>query len=187
MRACASSKTSPSPSQSYVSGAGKKKKSGWPSLRFFRNKGSSEHSLEENYEKAQMAERIKKWQQESSRDEIYPSMTEDVDVIKDDDTLAPKHAGSRRGQSSESSKDSEKRRNRSRTPTSTDDSTPAPELRPKQWHDDLVPLAINQGLHSLWEEGTKHLPPWLNINRRGPASSDPTQFLNLPICSGERR
>ncbi len=183
-----SSKTNPSVTGNNVSGAGKKKKTGWYSFRMFRSKESSERSFDDDCDK-ELAERILKWQKESSREDLVAEQIDCArDVVKNH---VPKESETHIGQSPEKNHKHipENSEIQNRTPTSSDDSPPLPfptqSSRSKHWHEDLVPLAINQGLHSLWTEGTKHLPEWLNIDS-GLTSTDPTRLLKFPIC-GERR
>lgn len=188
MKMFSSSKTNPSLAGDQVSGGGQNKKMRWYSLRMFRNKENSVRSLDDNYEKAQLAERIKKWQQESSREDLCtPRIGYSKDVVH---KKIQKERATCIGQSPENN-DKQKTDNseiQKYAQTTSDDSSlllpPAQSSKSKQWHEDLVPLAIEQGLHSLWTEGTKHLPQWLNIDRL--ASADPVRLLTFPIC-GERR
>uniref|UniRef100_A0A7S0MDZ3 Uncharacterized protein n=1 Tax=Cryptomonas curvata TaxID=233186 RepID=A0A7S0MDZ3_9CRYP len=181
-----SSKTNPSLAENHVSGDGRKKKMGWSSFRMFRNKESSVRSLDD---KAQLAERIMKWQQESSREDLG---TQKIDFARDVvHRKIPKELETCIGQSPKN-KDKQPPDNleiQKRAQTLSNDSSllppPTQSSRPKQWHEDLVPLDINQRLHSLWTEGNKHLPPWLNIDS-GLASTDPARLLTFTIC-GERR
>ena len=83
MRASASCKTNPPHTQSIISGACKRKKLGWPSFRWFKSKETSKRNLDENDEKAQLAERILAWQQESSREEICAPIFYAVDSTMD--------------------------------------------------------------------------------------------------------
>jgi hypothetical protein len=190
MKSCALSKTNPSLTSlpgNNDSEVGKKKKMCRFFFRMFRSKLSSEKSPIENYERAQLAERIMKWQQESSREELC---THDVDYAKDIvENQIPEESETYMGQTPERPFEHNPENIETQHPalTSSNDSplNPTKPMREKQWHEDLVPLAINEGFHSLWIEATKHLPPWLNVDT-GLSSTDPTRFLTFPVC-GEKR
>ncbi len=184
MKAAASSKTSPSHTQSNVSKTDKRKKLGWPWLRWFRRKETFDRILDEKDEKALLAERIMMWQQESSREEICTPILHAVESTAEKvKTLTLKEPEVRTGHKSENTNEQseENLEFQNVAPTSRDANVSLHEM---MWHVDVLPLAIKQGLHSLWAEGAKHLPTWLNIDRR-PATTDPSLFhrSNVAPCA----
>ena len=169
-----------------ISGAAKRKKLGWPSLRWFRSKETCDQNLDENDEKAQLAERIMTWQQESSQEEICKPMLYAVESTPEKvKTRTRRDPKIRTRHKPKSTLEHEKKLEIQNVEQTSRD-TANVSSREKKWHEDILPLAINEGLHSLWAEATKHLPNWLSIDR-GPASIDPTRIPTLPICGGERR
>jgi hypothetical protein len=180
-------KANTSRSENNISGVGKKTIMSWISFRSLRRKNNSECSLDDNYEKSQLAERIVQWQQKSSREEISTNGPCRVDRTQ---TIAKTQTADIPeiyfGQSHESTCENSPEKpvqNCAPTVTSSDDSplhTTEPS-RTKQWHEDLVPPAINKGLHTLWEEGTKNLPPWPSFDC-GVASTNSGLNLTFPSC-----